>query len=206
MVEKLVEIIQKEGLTIPLFFIMYFQSIKSFANITVDKEDLEWLSDNKWIKLNSDYGFEVREKFVEFLDRLDESLLGVKREVFEDLEESKKIKVENIKAGLEIKDWIDEYRGLFKGLKPGSIGDKGACLNKMVKFFENYPEFADKDIILSATRKYIQHEAISNYKYIQKAHYFIYKQVGTKDNEISNLASFCEEVGNEVETSFVKVL
>jgi hypothetical protein len=102
-----------------------------------------------------------------------------------------------------IKEWIDDYRNLFKGTKVGIMGDPKACLDKMVRFFQEYPQFANKDIVMKTTEAYIQSEANHNYKYLQRADYFIYKLVGKE--ETSRLAGYCEE-DKQIEQSFTKML
>ncbi len=117
---------------------------------------------------------------------------------------NKEKKLGNINTRQEIKQWIDEYRALFKGTKIGIMGDPKACLDKMVRFFEEYPELADKDLIFKATKKYIDSEAMNNYKYLQRADYFIYKIVG-KD-EVSRLAGFCTDAEENEITSMTQML
>ena len=88
----------------------------------------------------------------------------------------------------EIDQWIDEWRGLFPSGKSGGYPIKGSrknCLKKMVSFIKSYG--FSEDVIMSATNIYISNFR-GNYEYIQNAHYFIEK------NNISNLASFCDEV------------
>ena len=90
-----------------------------------------------------------------------------------------------------ISDFIEDYRKLFKGKKPGSMGDLQGCKDKMLLFFKEYAEFADKELILAATFKYI--ESVNDYTYLKQADYFIYKHDNNK-KRISMLAAMCEEV------------
>jgi len=97
--------------------------------------------------------------------------------------------------------FVDKYRLLFKKLsnKVGIMGDRGGCYDKFVRFFRKYPEYADRDLILKAAATYIKSEAKSQYYYLQKADYFIFKQDNSKI-ETSRCASYCEEIilnGNE---------
>ena len=91
----------------------------------------------------------------------------------------------------KISDFIEDYRKLFKGKKPGSMGDLQGCKDKMLLFFKEYSEFADKELILAATSKYI--ESVNDYTYLKQADYFIYKHDNNK-KRISMLAAMCEEV------------
>ena len=109
-------------------------------------------------------------------------------------------KPEEIKSsGSNVEDWIDEWYNLWpKGIKSGGYpvksGVKG-CLVKMKKFIKEYPNY-NKDIIMKATNDYISYSRMNNYRFMQLAHYYIYK------NSISTLASNCElieEGGNDLE-------
>lgn len=192
MIDKLMERIRKEELDPSSFFLLY-EMVKDTLHFFYSEDDMIKLQEKKFIKITDydKYNGEVRQKGIDLI---------------KELEGAKKVK-EKKEEDSDIKEWIDEYRELFRGLKPGSMGDKGGCMNKMKKFYNEYPEFANKETILNATRKYVQVEGNNNnYKFLQKAHYFIYKQVGGKDSEVSNLASFCEEVGEEEFEGFTKRL
>lgn len=192
MIEKLLKIIKREGIDILSFFILYkkYNSEIDF-DIYSGPYDLFQLEADKYIKITNDYpfDFELRQKAIDLIKRIEGEF---PKPVIQ--------KIDNIE------EFVDEYRELFKGLKPGAMGDKNACIKKFERFMKEYPQFS-KNVILNATKKYIDTEGNnSNYKFLQKAHYFIYKQVGTKDNEVSNLASFCEEVGEVEEEGFTKML
>ena len=67
-------------------------------------------------------------------------------------------------------DWINDYRSLFRGIKPGAMGDRSGVIKKMKKFLKqnNY----SPQQILVATNWYIEN---TDARYIMKAHYFIEK-------------------------------
>ncbi len=175
------EILAEKGLDYNSFFFLY----KHVNNIDID--DIQdygvGLIQNNFIDFSDPIKITVTEQGYDFVKYVVSEL---KKEI------NKEKKLGNINTRKEIKDWIDEYRALFKGTKIGIMGDPKSCLDKMVRFFEEYPELADKDLIFKATKKYIDSEAMQNYKYLQRADYFIYKLVG-KD-ETSRLASFCSDV------------
>lgn len=95
-----------------------------------------------------------------------------------------------------IKALIEDYRAKFRNKKSGAIGDKNAIIKKFKKFFEEYPEFLDKALILSATDRYINSQMSNGYRYLMQADYFIYKNKGDNGGNISTLAGFCEEVSS----------
>ena len=93
------------------------------------------------------------------------------------------------KAGSLEEDWIEEWYNLFpKGVKSGGYplrsGLRGVEI-KMKKFIKEFPEYP-KDVIIAATKKYLEEARSNGYQYTQLAHYFIYK------NNVSNLAAYCE--------------
>lgn len=128
---------------------------------------------------------------LEFIDE-EEYLLSKMRvtdKFIESFMEDKGV-VEKVKSATpKVEEWIEEWYALWpKGIKSGGYlvrsGIKG-CLVKMKKFLKEHSEF-DKDIIMKATRDYIEHSRMNNYRYMQLAHYYIYK------NNTSALASNCE--------------
>lgn len=93
-------------------------------------------------------------------------------------------------------EWFDEWYSLWpRGIKVGGYpvkGDRKGCLKKLIKFINEYPEF-DKDIIIKATKDYIDAFRINRYSYMKLAHYFVYK-----DNT-SSLASGCEAIQDKID-------
>lgn len=91
----------------------------------------------------------------------------------------------------KVEEWFDEWYDIFpKGVKSGGYtvrSDKRGCLNKLKKFITEYPEF-DKDIIIEATKMYVEESKKNKYQFMMLAHYFISK------HKISNLAGYCELV------------
>lgn len=93
--------------------------------------------------------------------------------------------------------WIDEWYELFpKGVKSGGYYavrcDKQGCIKKLKNFIKNNPEF-DKNVILKATKKYVDEAALQGYAYMKTAPYFIEK------SGVSLLAGFCENVSSKEE-------
>lgn len=103
-----------------------------------------------------------------------------------------KTSTKNIKDDIE--EWIDEYRKLFKVKHiPGKMGDRKGAIEKMRKFYTEYPDYADKELIFKMANIYINKE--KNKTYQMQADYFIFKQ--EKGIWRSKLAAFCEE--NEID-------
>lgn len=104
-------------------------------------------------------------------------------------------KTTNVVTEAEIKERVQEYRILFKGIKPGSMGSKRGCIDNLIKWFKENPEYSFEDV-LKATKLYINTQ--NDIRYIQKANYFIYKQDGNKVTH-SNLSSFIDEIEENVD-------
>ena len=134
------------------------------------------------------------DKIQEFTYRIDLTRMveaGVIMNIDEDLR--KIILSTKDKSNIQnIEDWIDDYRRLFKNKKSGAMGSRHSCVFKMKKFIEEYPIYANIDLIMAATQRYINSESHSNYSYLQRADYVISKK--DVDSVSSRLATFCEEV------------
>jgi len=95
----------------------------------------------------------------------------------------------------EVETWIDDYRQLFKKSgRSGVMGSRKACVVKMRRFLEEYDY--SKDIILSATERYINTQAVGGFMFLQQADNFIHKEITEQGKKVptSRLESFCEEV------------
>lgn len=106
-----------------------------------------------------------------------------------------KSKLKKLLGELETSEfWIEDYRELFKGKKAGSMGTKGACVKKMDKFIKETGH--SKEVIMSATQRYINSNRENGYSYLQQADYFIYKNESYSGSaiETSKLATYCEEI------------
>ncbi|MCA9750531.1 MAG: hypothetical protein KC414_15580 [Romboutsia sp.] len=82
----------------------------------------------------------------------------------------------------EVQLRYQEYRDLFKGLKPGAEGDKQAVIRNLIRFIKS--EKYTFDEILQYTKEYIDSK-FGELKYIRQADYFLYKVInGTKTSTL----------------------
>lgn len=99
----------------------------------------------------------------------------------------------------DVESWIDEWIDIFpRGLKSGGRlvrGDKISCLRKMRVFVKEYPY--TRDVILQATRSYIDSKRNEGFAYTRCAVYFIYRVDGTRADKISDLATWCDQALHE---------
>ena len=107
---------------------------------------------------------------------------------YSNYKEKKIIKKSNRVINEGFDEFIEEYRKLWKGLKPGSMGSENACKEKMERWMKENPNYSKEDI-LKAAKIYIN--SLNNYQYLQAAHYFIYKKDGKEED--SRLSAFINE-------------
>ena len=110
-------------------------------------------------------------------------------------EEVSEINTSNVKVFVETN--IDMYRALFSkkkkgttGLRHGSLGDRQACIDKLIKWFKKTRFKYSWKEVLDSTEYYVSLQKPNNYTYLQNADYFIYK------NNRSNLSVYIEESKN----------
>ena len=93
-----------------------------------------------------------------------------------------------------IEKGVDQFREEFRGFKPGSMGSKNNCKNKLRRWMIDNPEHPFENII-KAVKIYIN--SLNNqYTYLQQADYFIYKRENGSKEESSRLSAFIEEVSD----------
>ena len=143
---------------------------------------LEKLQEKQFIKIITYSEVILREKSKLLLD-----FLSIESS-YSDYKEKKIIKKSNRVINEGFDDFIEEYRKLWKGLKPGSMGSENACKEKMLRWMGENPNYTKEDI-LKAAKIYIN--SLNNYQYLQAAHYFIYKKDGKEED--SRLSAFINE-------------
>lgn len=143
------------------------------------------LQDEKFLKIikneKKQITFILRDKALELIEFLS---TGIKRP-----NTKKKKKQLNV----DLLTRIPEYRSLWKGLQLGSMGSAKACKEKLARWMEENPEYTF-DQILEAARLYIE-SLRGDYRFLQRADYFIYKQENNRE-ESSRLSAFIDEVSN----------
>ncbi len=87
---------------------------------------------------------------------------------------------------------VDNFRAVWKGLKPGAMGSRDNCKAKLTRWMRNNPDRSIDDII-KAAKIYVR-SLRGDYKYLQRADYFIYKKMGGEEG--SRLDAFIEEIEN----------
>lgn len=124
------------------------------------------------------------QQLVQFLYReFDNEHIDVVKEVFQEV--PKKVVVKE-----RVEDWIDDYNNLFP---KDYQSHKQTLLPRMETFVATFANY-NKDLILEATKKYIQeHEnSPAGFEYMRRAEYFIFKGHGS--TRIWDLATWCKKV------------
>lgn len=153
-----------------------------------DKELLLGLEEKQFIKINkaNNNEIEIREKGKLFVD-------FVSIESINSISNKKIVKKSQRAINEGLIEFIKEYRSLWKGLKPGSMGSENGCRDKLIRWMNENPTYSQKDII-RAVKLYLN--SLEDYKYLQQADYFIYKKDAF--GESSRLSSFIDEIGNDL--------
>ena len=166
-------------------FITLLQLNEINTGLQLDLDILHNLQEKQFVKLIIDkFGTNtiIREKSKLLLD-----FLSIESS-YSDYKSKKVVKKSTRTISEGFDEFIEEYRKLWKGLKPGSMGSENACKEKMLRWMGENPNYSKEDI-LKAAKIYIN--SLNNYQYLQAAHYFIYKKDGKEED--SRLSAFIEE-------------
>ena len=124
------------------------------------------------------------------------------------IDNSKLVEIEEFEEKEEkdvdpFRKWVYDWVNLFPKRRADGypMRNKGVCVNKMEKFLK-IPHHAEytKDVILKATKLYLQEQEQNGWKYTLLAGNFIYKAEKGRGNVIdSTLATYCDLIlnGNE---------
>jgi hypothetical protein len=171
-----------------------FVCLLSIYNKEDDLESKHLLSlqDKNYIKILQDEEI-IREKgklLIEFL-----TIDGIGS-----INNKKTVKKSSRAINADLENFVEKYRLLWKGLKPGSMGSTNGCKEKLERWMLENPQYSI-DNIYNASKAYIK--SVDDYKYLQQADYFIYKKDAF--GEQSRLSSFIDEESN-VEEDWTKKL
>lgn len=150
--------------------LMYLLACKHELKHRCSEETFQFLSESKFIRLN---------------------LLNNKIEVLIGLYEGEEIHLPDIDLSVEqvVRERIDEYRSMFKGIRTGSIGEKQKVINMLTQFcLQNNKTFDD---VLLVTKVYMQY---TDTQMISNADNFISK-IDRNGDEISLMKMAFEEQG-----------
>ena len=178
-------ILVEHNLTIEEFTTLLHLNDKSIEVLSLNDDIINSLQEKQFIKIIKDEDEEIhiiREKsrlLIEFLTI--EGLDTTNKQV-------KVVKRSSRAINNDLDEFIEDFRLLWKGLKPGSMGSPIACRSKMERWMRENPKYTKEDV-LRASKVYIS--SLNNYQYLQQADYFIYKK--DAHGESSRLSAFIDE-------------
>lgn len=178
-------ILKEQELSIEEFLFLYSLHKKYEISIVNDVINKKKLERNLFIKQINEEIF-LRQKtidLIEFLSVTTEGSFNIKKS-----KNKSKKKVLSV-----IDERVDEFRNKWKGLKPGSMGSKKSCKDKLNRWMRENPDY-NFDEILKAADLYLSTEGM-NLKFLQRADYFIYKQDANRE-ENSRLSGYIDDIGS----------
>jgi len=180
------KVLEEQDLSVEEFLFLYTKAKKYTISIVHDVIDEEKLEKNLFIKTidNKIYLRQKTNDLIEFLSLNTEGSFNIKK---------KKKRSSRIVLSV-IDERVDEFRKKWKGLKPGSMGSKKSCKEKLNRWMKENPEY-DFDQILNAADLYLNTEGI-NLRFLQRADYFIYKQDANRE-ENSRLSAYIDDVDDK---------
>ena len=145
--------------------------------------DYSILQDKKFIKIiksTDEVAYILRQRAIDFIEIVEKGSLKVM------------IKRKTKKAvNVDLLTRLPEFRAQWKGLKVGSMGSLPSCKDKLIRWMDENPEYSFDDII-KAAEIYID-SLHGDYRFLQRADYFIYKQENNRE-ESSRLSAFIDEI------------
>lgn len=163
------------------------------------KDHQEDIQDIPFDYSNVDYGALQKKKFIKVIEdeRGDHVIFRQKGNDLIDAVFDRDIKVQakpsKKQMNVDMLTRLPELRAKWKGLKAGSMGDLKGCKTKLTRWMNENPEYTFDDII-GAADAYIESLG-GDYRYLQRADYFIYKQEGNRE-ETSRLSAFIDEANS----------
>lgn len=139
------------------------------------------------------YNLYIKDLITNEIDENNEEELNI-----ENLKLNKNIQQQILEKERKFLDFVNSYYELFpKGVKTGNLfvkSNKAKCGSKLKKFIQNHKEYTE-EIILQATKNYIEYCKRKNYEFMKTAFYFIDK------DGVSILESECENILNGGESA-----
>lgn len=169
---------------------------KELLNYSISKNDIEFLVNNRYLIIskeeNSSQKYYLREKgkvVLEKIVNIQTKDVGTKL-IIKDISQKDIIE--------DFNNLVNDYRYKFKNLRVGSMGNPDAVKTKLKRWMKTNPEVTRSEI-LKATTAYIE-SLNGDYRFLQRADYFIYKQ-NLRKEEVSRLSLFIEEGRKDVVNS-----
>jgi len=168
-----------------LYLYSIYTNNKQYIDINIDLAKLEKQQYIKIITIeNNEKTILLRDKSIKLIEFLTIEMNNSLEENVKTIKKSERI----INIDLER---IDEFRFKWKGLKSGAMGSAQACKDKLNRWMKENPQYSFDDI-LKASDMYIN-SLNGDYRFLQRADYFIYKQENNRE-ESSRLSAHIDEI------------
>lgn len=168
-----------------LYLYSIYTNNKQYIDINIDLAKLEKQQYIKIITIeNNEKTILLRDKSIKLIEFLTIEINNSLEENVKTIKKSERI----INIDLER---IDEFRFKWKGLKSGAMGSAQACKDKLNRWMKENPQYSFDDI-LKASDMYIN-SLNGDYRFLQRADYFIYKQENNRE-ESSRLSAHIDEI------------
>lgn len=183
---------QTYGITVSEFIVLLVVTNNiELPTFTVNKELLDSLQSKMFIKISAENTITLREKGEALINDFS----------IEDYDISSKTVKKTVKKSKralnqDVINNIKNYRNVFKGLKPGSMGDPKACREKLSRWLDENPEYTMTEVI-AAAKAYVR--SVNDIRFLRRADYFIYKKEQNGD-EISTLSAIIDDVDIQKQT------
>jgi hypothetical protein len=186
-IKNLTEILLRQEMTFDQYFVLCLLEERQLAMIIkyldsngkFSKADIDSLIDKGYLFRTEIESYNADELFVT-------SMFSSLRKVVEG---------KNVKSTIIDLSWFNEWYDLFpSNVTSGNYRVKSKpskCKENLKRFMKAHPKYT-KDVIMKATKLYVDEFAQKNYEYMQLAYYFIYK--GNIND--STLEDYCERVIN----------
>ena len=178
------ELLNQMGITNEEFLFLY-NLYSNETNFTINEDDIDLtkLESYRVIKIYLD-NISLRQDGKNLIEML---LVNNDKSI---KKEDKNIKKSDRIIEDEVNTNIKEFRELWRGLKPGSMGSLQSCKDKMKRWIKANPEYSF-DEIMKAAKLYLDTEG-RNTRFLQRADYFIYKQSNNREEE-SRLSAYIDD-------------
>lgn len=191
------KVLEEFNLSIEEFLYLYFLYSEDRK---YNEVDLEKLQKQKFIKIkeeNEKIQITLREKSIELLEFF---IVEIEQPLSK---KEKTIKRSQRVINADINNRVEELRLKWKGLKVGSMGSLQSCKDKLTRWMKENPNYSFDDI-LKAADMYID-SLNRDYRFLQRADYFIYKQENNRE-ESSRLSAFIDEIDSFDKTDWTTTL
>lgn len=181
------EILQSKHISIVELLYLYslYTNNKDYVDINIDLSKLEKQQFLKIITTeNNEKTILLRDKSIKLIEFLTIEMNTSLEENVKTIKKSERI----INNDLER---VDEFRFKWKGLKSGAMGSAQSCKDKLNRWMKENPQYSFDDI-LKASDMYIN-SLNGDYRFLQRADYFIYKQENNRE-ESSRLSAHIDEI------------